>query len=718
MYLHFVFTFSRVVFSEISSWPKTRQYVLRDFFLYGFGMINYFVFYKLLLIPFLDYKFQLLGDRPGAVGSLYEASVSLDIVNQLNLFLSIFNVTISGSLFLLFRYASSKVILCLIVISIIYYLVSSIQSLHPLKSKKNRTYTWILQIFLTLVILPLVSLSPLLFSKGATSHQWFTFRSILPYSTIALLAVLKLIFFTISSNKAKYVKFYWSIVLAIIFPLVTGYATFSNLYRVVFNAHRSLNFVRGRIAASNISDVSTVRRIVTVALNEDAARGSFLKGLSLEFAGMPIQPTLSLVIKVLKENNIKTLEVHQIDPHIEDNSFEYTDSTQQYINFNDIAYSIDGKHLNLRRITTSSTREVKTLQRGDLGLNAVDEYVTTFWETNKKMPQWLQVELPKKEVLKAYSLRAFEKPNRMPKAWKVLGSNDGNSWSELSQIIDNSYWSINECRTYKVEDIHHKYRYYKFLFSSTHSPILRLSDLTIDLEDDSQLCQFNDFTKSIRPDFVDRNPILIEEDYRGFNIIQFKRQFYAILQSDGEFKINKFESGDYSPSFKASGVIPLKKEIDNNIPLEQPVKVTEPILIEEGYRGFNIIQFKDRFYAILQADGEFKINKFKSDAYLQAIEASTADLIKEEINLALLGDLANVTYPILVEKSFNGFSLFIYKNKYYAIPKVEDRFDFSKLRNGEYSRFFFAPDHESLKSKIENFCDHNTLFIFLEKVKC
>ena len=61
---------------------------------------------------------------------------------------------------------------------------------------------------------------------------------------------------------------------------------------------------------------------------------------------------------------------------------------------------------------------------------------------------------------------------------------------------------------------------------------------------------------------IDTVPRLMEEDYRGFNIIRLRGYIYAILQIEGSFDLQRFNKGDYNPSFAGTSVDQVKQAID------------------------------------------------------------------------------------------------------------------------------------------------------------
>lgn len=120
---------------------------------------------------------------------------------------------------------------------------------------------------------------------------------------------------------------------------------------------------------------------------------------------------------------------------------------------------------------------------------------------------------------------------------------------------------------------------------------------------------------------------LVEENYKGFNLIRNGTIYYAILPSHGEFIPSKADSGGYAPSFKATNLRGIYKCVDvyslnNDI----------PVIYEEGYRGYNIIKFNDMYYGIKQTDGPFLIEKINNCSYDKSFADKNPSTIKCYIN--------------------------------------------------------------------------------------
>lgn len=122
--------------------------------------------------------------------------------------------------------------------------------------------------------------------------------------------------------------------------------------------------------------------------------------------------------------------------------------------------------------------------------------------------------------------------------------------------------------------------------------------------------------------------ILLEEGYRGFNILNEGGKYYAIHQKEGAFSVRKYEHKKYKLCFSGNTIEELKRFIDHH-PFE-PI----PLLIS-SYRRFNIISYGDRFYGHSWGEGEFDINRFNRGDYKFCVEGKTIDEVKSLIDQQL-----------------------------------------------------------------------------------
>jgi len=86
----------------------------------------------------------------------------------------------------------------------------------------------------------------------------------------------------------------------------------------------------------------------------------------------------------------------------------------------------------------------------------------------------------------------------------------------------------------------------------------------------------------------------------------------------------------------------------------EPVKAQsawpQPKLLEEGYKGFNLVRYS-QVYGIPQAAGDLDIARVRLDDYPGLCSGATPDAVKAQIDALL---------PVLVEEGYKGFNLVRY----------------------------------------------------------
>ena len=66
-----------------------------------------------------------------------------------------------------------------------------------------------------------------------------------------------------------------------------------------------------------------------------------------------------------------------------------------------------------------------------------------------------------------------------------------------------------------------------------------------------------------------------------------------------------------------------------------PQLIPTPILAEEGFMGFNIIEYQNFFYAILQSDGAFNIERVKQNNYTHLAKGESLKEVKQSVQQIL-----------------------------------------------------------------------------------
>ena len=142
---------------------------------------------------------------------------------------------------------------------------------------------------------------------------------------------------------------------------------------------------------------------------------------------------------------------------------------------------------------------------------------------------------------------------------------------------------------------------------------------------------------------ADPNIELVCQGVSGYNIIRHVDQYYAIRQDEGEFILEKAESGGYSSSFSGFSVDQVLRKIEESIlssnsfdSNNDDLRTDTPIL--ERFHGFDIVRKGKKFHAILQNE-EAGIHREQSfDEFSASFSGFSIEEVQEEILSALNAD--------------------------------------------------------------------------------
>ena len=127
-------------------------------------------------------------------------------------------------------------------------------------------------------------------------------------------------------------------------------------------------------------------------------------------------------------------------------------------------------------------------------------------------------------------------------------------------------------------------------------------------------------------------PELVVRGYRDYDIIRVGQEFHAIKQGDGEFSLRRVQMGDYPGYIKAVSIDEVKKVV-NQLAVRAPQdKSPDPVLVEEGYKGFNFVRYGDKIYAIPQRDGAFQIERIMNKKYRQWFSGNSVEELRKLVD--------------------------------------------------------------------------------------
>ena len=246
------------------------------------------------------------------------------------------------------------------------------------------------------------------------------------------------------------------------------------------------------------------------------------------------------------------------------------------------------------------------------------------------------------------------------------------------------------------------------------------------------------------------------ESRDGYNIVEYKDKVYAVPQALGQLNMilsTQRSLGGILCANSQEELAPLISKLKGSVKIKEKYKSTQaspapyseiPVLIEEGFKGFNIILFEFKYYALPQEDGVFDVNRMLSRSYRFLIIGDTKETIKSKIKKASLAYnyffkparyikryinrtlksgqseqfnhrtaknliqhflpeeavSSRKAYAIQIEDNYDGFRMFYFDTRYFAILKENIYFDMNLFREGKYRPSFGAHTIEELKSEI------------------
>ena len=90
--------------------------------------------------------------------------------------------------------------------------------------------------------------------------------------------------------------------------------------------------------------------------------------------------------------------------------------------------------------------------------------------------------------------------------------------------------------------------------------------------------------------------------------------------------------GDYRGYVKALSIDEAKGRV-NQFAISPPRdKAPDPVLVEEGYKGFNFVQYGEKIYAIPQREGAFQIERIMNNKYRQWFSGNSLEELRKLVD--------------------------------------------------------------------------------------
>jgi len=123
----------------------------------------------------------------------------------------------------------------------------------------------------------------------------------------------------------------------------------------------------------------------------------------------------------------------------------------------------------------------------------------------------------------------------------------------------------------------------------------------------------------------------------------------------------------------------------------------EPYLLVNGYRGFNILVYDSRCFALACEEGAFDILKVARNEYRRCFEGLSADEVMAKVEEAADQDVS----PRLKERGYSGFDIIECGPMVYALQQGQGEFDLKKFESKEYTRCFVGKSAEEVKKQVD-----------------
>ncbi len=204
-------------------------------------------------------------------------------------------------------------------------------------------------------------------------------------------------------------------------------------------------------------------------------------------------------------------------------------------------------------------------------------------------------------------------------------------------------------------------------------------------------------------------PLQIKK-YSGYNIVEYKNHFYAISHSIGEIHVETLNKSEFQ-KYLENGQIVVS---DSLFSLKKLVSEGNHYLIPpqllETYKTYNIVKFKNSFYAISVFLGKIDLQNLsnaKMNEHYKKGDILEFDSL-QNVKITIDRQVAD-TYVQVVKEGHRGFNILLYQSKYYAFSQTLGSFDLTKISDSDINMFqkqsecFIGNTLKAVVTLIDNF---------------
>lgn len=199
-------------------------------------------------------------------------------------------------------------------------------------------------------------------------------------------------------------------------------------------------------------------------------------------------------------------------------------------------------------------------------------------------------------------------------------------------------------------------------------------------------------------------PILIEEGYYGFNIVEDHGIFYGVSMVDWPLDVRSIQGESDFPWVMDLTLKKVKIKIDAIIRFGSgdSGKLPTAILVQKGYRGYNIFRVSKYYYGLEQSkwpmDNRVLLEFIKSPTFT----ASDLDGARDRVDGILEGNESGVLgSPTLVKEGYKGFNIVRFGNQFYIINQAEGPLNIWEIKNKAKYPWDIAKSLEKAQVKVD-----------------
>ena len=200
---------------------------------------------------------------------------------------------------------------------------------------------------------------------------------------------------------------------------------------------------------------------------------------------------------------------------------------------------------------------------------------------------------------------------------------------------------------------------------------------------------------------------LVEQGYRGYNVLVCDHHFYGVPQSVGAVNSKGLAERRYPGLVFADDLAAVHAAIDR-LREKQAVAsssaATSLLMVQQGYRGYNILTEDHRFFGVPESVGSVDEAGLRSNQYAGMLVADDIDTMRLRIDAeASRKGVSNETERglVVVEQGYHGYNILTLGQHYFAAPQRLGAVNEAGLRDKRYPEVISGEDLASVRDQID-----------------